>query len=128
MDVAQLVVVGLVGTIFCLLLKKQSPEFALFVSIATGFVLFFAILPRLSVVADLLSQMASAAGIGLTYANIVLKVIGIAYIAQFGAELCADAGEQAVASKIELAGKVLLLSVSAPVLFELMNFVLQLAS
>ena len=75
---------------------------------------------------QLLEQMAEQAGVTEGYFGIVLKVIGIAYLSQFGSQLCMDAGESAVAAKIELAGKVMMMMVSAPVLLELLDVVLHL--
>ena len=59
-------------------------------------------------------------------AILVLKVIGIAYLTQFGAQLCADAGEGTVAAKIELAGKILMMTAAAPVLIGLLELVMGL--
>ena len=63
---------------------------------------------------------------GEGYFSIVLKVIGIAYLTQFGSQLCADAGESAIAAKIELAGKVLMMTAAAPVLTGLLEMVMGL--
>jgi len=71
-------------------------------------------------------QMAEQAGVAEGYFGIVLKVIGIAYLSQFASQLCADAGEGAVAAKIELAGKVLIMAISIPVLTEVLHVVLTL--
>ena len=54
---------------------------------------------------------------------VVLRVIGIAYVAQFGAELCRDAGESAVASKIEFAGKIIIMTLSMPIMYKLLEVV-----
>ena len=70
--------------------------------------------------------MAEQAGVAEGYFGIVLKVIGIAYLSQFASQLCADAGEGAVAAKIELAGKALIMAVSIPVLTEVLHVVLML--
>ena len=74
----------------------------------------------------LLRETAEQAGVGEGYFSVVLKVIGIAYLTQFGAQLCADAGEGAIASKIELAGKVVMMTVAAPVLTGLLEMVMGL--
>ena len=75
---------------------------------------------------SLLRETAEQAGVGEGYFSIVLKVIGIAYLTQFGAQLCADAGESAIAAKIEMAGKVLMMTAAAPVLTGLLETVIGL--
>ena len=74
----------------------------------------------------LLRETAEKAGVGEGYFSVVLKVIGIAYLTQFGAQLCVDAGESAVAAKIELAGKILMMTAAAPVLTGLLDMVIDL--
>jgi len=56
----------------------------------------------------------------------ILKIIGIAYIAEFGAEVCKDAGEGAIASKIELAGKVIIIVLAAPIITSLLDLIVEI--
>ena len=123
MDIVQIVVMGIVVAILAVTLKNQSPEIAIAISIGGSVLIFFAILPQLSVMMAALSQMAAHAQSNMAYADIVLKIVGIAYIAEFGAQICADAGEQAIASKIELGGKVLIMITSMPILFSLLDLI-----
>lgn len=126
MEIIQIVATGIIGAILSITLKKYNPEISSLIGIATGVIIFIFIAGRLSEVLNLLREMADTAGIDMTYLAIVLKVIGIAYIAEFGVQLCLDAGEGSIASKIELAGKVLIMVVSAPVLLALMDLVMNM--
>lgn len=123
MEIVQIVGIGLIGTILSVTLKKQSPEFSLLVSIITGVIIFILVCSRLGQVILILKQMANEAGIHTAYLGIVFKIIGISYIAQFGVQLCTDAGESSIASKIELAGKVLIMVVSIPIMLALLEMV-----
>lgn len=123
MEIAQIVGIGLIGTILSVILKKQSPEFSLMVSIVTGVIIFIFVCSKLGQVIFILKQMADEAGVNTAYLGIVLKIIGISYIAQFGVQLCTDAGESSIASKIELAGKVLIMVVSIPIMLALLEMV-----
>ena len=123
MEIAQIVGIGLIGTILSVILKKQSSEFSLMVSIVTGIIIFILICSRLGQVILILKKMADEAGVNTAYLGIVLKIIGISYIAQFGVQLCTDAGESSIASKIELAGKVLIMVVSIPIMLALLEMV-----
>ncbi len=126
MEIIQIVSIGIIGTVLSLTLKKQSPEFSLLIGIITGILIFLFLFDPICDVIDLLRQMADTAGISMTYMGIVLKVIGIAYIAEFGVQLCLDAGAGSIASKIELGGKVLIMLVSAPVLLALLDMVMNM--
>lgn len=124
MDISKIVVIGIIGAVLSITLKKTSPEAAFFVGIATGLVIFFGILGRLTAVIDVLKSLSDEAALSESYISVILKVIGIAYIADFGIQLCKDCGESAIASKIELAGKVIIMAISAPVIVGVMDMVL----
>ncbi len=122
MSMAQIVAIALVATVLCIMIKEQRPEISLLIAVVTGVLIFMSICDRLSILLSLLEETAQKAG----YFAIVLKVTGIAYLAQFGMQLCADAGQTSIASKIELAGKVMIMVISAPVLLSLLDVVMGL--
>ncbi len=126
MEMGRIIALGLIGVIFAVMLKKDNPQISLLVSVVAGILIFFSICTPLSGLIALLRDAADKAGVSSGYFEIVLKVIGIAYLAQFGAQLCADAGEGAVAAKVELAGKILIMAASAPVLTALLELVMNL--
>lgn len=126
MNIAQIVVVGLVGTVLCIMLKEQRPEISLLIAVTTGVLIFFSVCDKLKILLLLLEETAEKAGVSEGYFAIVLKVIGIAYLAQFGIQLCIDAGQTSIAGKIELAGKIMIMVISAPVLLSLLDVVMNL--
>ena len=126
MEISRIIALGLIGTIFSVLLKKENPQIAMLVAVVTGILIFLMLCAPLGNLLALLKETAEQAGVGEGYFSVVLKVIGIAYLTQFGAQLCADVGEGAIASKIELAGKVLMMTVAAPVLTGLLEMVMGL--
>jgi len=128
MEMGQMVAIGLMGTVLSVLLKKQNPEIALLTSVTTGILIFFMICQPLGNLISLLRETAEKAGIQKGHFIIVLKVLGIAYLAQFGVQLCSDAGETAIGVKLELAGKVLIMAVSAPILLSLLEVVMGLGT
>lgn len=126
MEMGRIIALGLVGTVFAVLLKKENPQIAMLVAAITGILIFGMICLPLGNLIALLRETAEQAGVGSGYFAVVLKVIGIAYLTQFGAQLCADAGEGAVAAKIELAGKILMMTAAVPVLTGLLEMVMGL--
>ena len=123
MDIAQIVAVGLISVILIITMRKQNAEFALLISIMASIIIFFMIMPFLGQAVGLLKDIAGLMNTNVQYIGLILKIIAIAYIAEFGAQICTDAGESAVASKIELAGKVLILITSMPVLYGLVDLI-----
>ncbi|HEY5583948.1 MAG TPA: stage III sporulation protein AD [Ruminiclostridium sp.] len=126
MDILQIVCIGIIAVVLSSILKAQRPEIALQVSIATGLLIFIIIVVKLSAVISFVQAFSKRADIDPTYITILLKIVGIAYIAEFGAEVCKDAGESSVASKIELAGKVTIMILAVPIISSLLDLVVNL--
>ncbi len=126
MEILQIVCIGIIAVVLSSTIKKQRPELALQLGIATGLLIFIVVIVKLSAVIDFLQTFSKKANIDSTYINILLKIVGIAYIAEFGAEVCKDAGESSIASKIELAGKVTIVILAVPIISSLLDLVIKL--
>ncbi|MCK8826637.1 stage III sporulation protein AD [Natroniella acetigena] len=88
--------------------------------------MFILMVDRIAVIVDVMRRLADEANIDLVYVNTILKVIGIAYIAEFGAQICRDAGENIIASKIEFAGKIMIMVLGVPIMISILESILQL--
>ncbi len=126
MEIIQIVGIGIIATILSVVLKQQKPEFALQVSIVTGLLIFIFVISKLDYVVEVMNNLAKRIDMDLLYFSTILKVIGVAYIAEFGAQIARDAGEGAIASKIELAGKVLIMVLAVPVLTSLLDLIIKI--
>ncbi len=123
MEILQITALGIIGTLLSLGLKKNSPTISMMIGLVTGVLIFLFMADYLKKVVEMLVKMTQSAGINGEYMRIVLKIMGIAYIARFGGELCKDAGENSVADKIDMAGKILIAAVSAPIILAFMEMV-----
>lgn len=126
MEIFQIIGLALVATIVIIVLKIQRPEMAVQVSLITGIIIFMLILGKVAAVVDLLSSYAQKVNIDTVYLSTLLKIVGIAYIAEFGAEVCKDAGEGAIASKVELAGKVVIMVLAVPIITSLLDLIIKI--
>ncbi len=126
MNIIQIVIFGLVTTIIVVTVKQQRPDIALLISLAGGTVILIFVVSSLSVVIETISNLFNKSNMDSVYITTILKVIGIAYLADFGAQLCKDAGESAIAAKIELGGKILILLLAIPILTALMALILKI--
>lgn len=84
------------------------------------------IISQLGSVYELIRNLATKLHMEDTYLNIVLKVVGIAYLAEFGCQLCEDAGEKAIGSKVQWVGKVMIFIVASPVILALVDLIADL--
>jgi len=125
-EILQIAGIGIIATIIIAVLKVQRPEISIQVSIITGIIIFLIIAGKLSAVLSLLDSYISRVNIDMSYLTVLLKVIGIAYITEFGAEVCNDAGESAMASKIELAGKVIIVVLAVPIITSMLDLIIKI--
>jgi stage III sporulation protein AD len=125
-EIFQIVGLGVVATILAIVIKAHRPEIAIQISLLTGIIILVVILGKISAVVDLLNSYAQKVNIDLIYFSTLLKIIGIAYIAEFGAEVCRDAGEGAIASKVELAGKVIIILLAVPIITSLLDLIISI--
>ncbi len=116
MEIVQIVGIGFIATIMAILLKNNNPQFAFVIVVLTGVTIFLFILSKISIIISVLERLALEANINMVYLETILKIIGIAYIAEFGAQIMRDADQGAIASKIELAGKILILVMAIPII------------
>lgn len=123
MDMFKVVGIGVSAAVLAVFVKNWKPELAMTISLIASAVMFFSAMPYLKSVVTMLRDISAQVGIESKYIRLILKLMGIAYIAQFGAELCRDAGETAIASKIEFAGKVIITAISFPVMYKLLELV-----
>ncbi|AFS78385.1 stage III sporulation protein AD [Gottschalkia acidurici 9a] len=126
MDIVKIVGIGIIATTLSVILKQQKSEFAVQISIVTGLIIFSFILSQLEYVIDTLDSLAKRVELDSLYFSTVLKVVGISYIGEFGAQISRDAGEGAIASKIELGAKVIIMTMSVPILMSLLDLIIKI--
>ncbi|WP_227938554.1 stage III sporulation protein AD [Alkalihalobacillus deserti] len=126
MDIIQIVGLGLIATFLALVIKEQKPLFAFMLTVFVGILIFLFLIDEIAKIINMLEGIAEQANMNMMYLQTILKIIGIAYIAEFGAQIAKDAGQAAIASKIELAGKILILVMAIPILTAVIEMVLAL--
>jgi len=126
MEIIQIVGLCIVTTILVVLLREDRPELALQMSIIVGVIIFLRMMNQIVTVIQYLRDLSLRANINNLYISTVFKIIGIAYIAEFGSQICKDAGSHSIASKIEFSAKILILILSFPVLMAVMDLIIRI--
>lgn len=121
METAQIFAVALISLVLVIAVKKESPLTAVFISVASGVIIIYMIMPRLSVCFETLLDIAFGSSVSAEYIEIILKITGISYLAEFCSQLCADCGQASIASKVEIGAKVFIMTISMPVIFGLID-------
>ncbi|MDM5235898.1 stage III sporulation protein AD [Bacillus cereus] len=112
----QIVGLGLVATFLAAILNQHKSSITSLFIVFVGSVMFLLLIDQIHSILQMIERVASEAKVSNVYVETLLKIIGIAYIAEFGAQITKDAGQGAIASKIELAGKILILVMAIPIL------------
>ena len=126
MDIVKIIALSLAGVMLAAVLRQHSPEYGIYAALAVGILILLYIRGYLQEAIRFLTSMAERTGLGARSIGILLKVMGIAYLTEFSAQLCKDAGYGAIAMKVELAGKLMILVTALPVFQSLVDLILSL--
>ncbi len=126
MDIIKIVGIGLIALVIIILLKQYKPEFAIYISILTGVLILILIMDKLTGIINLIQTIVNQSYINTEFIALLIKITGIAFLAEFAVSICKDAGEAAIASKIEIGSKIIIISMAIPILSSLLELILKL--
>lgn len=124
MEVIKIIGIGLIALIIIILLKQYKPEFAIYISLLTGVLILLLVVNELSGIISLLQSFADKVSINSTFLVLLIKITGIAFLSEFAVSICKDSGEAAIASKIEIGTKIIIISMSIPIISSLLEIIL----
>jgi len=127
LEIIQIVGIGIIASIVIVMVKQtQSPHSAILISMVVGVGIFLAMLPNIAMVVGILQELSQRANVNQFYLETIFRIIGIAYITEFGAQVCRDAGEGAVAGRVEFAGKVIIMVLAIPIIAAILESLVRL--
>ena len=126
MEIIKIVGIGLISLVIILILRQYKPEYAIYVSLIAGILILTLSLGQLSGVINLLKDISSRASINTKFLSLLLKITGISFLTEFAVSISKDSGETAIANKIDLGGKVLIIVISIPIITSLLETVLKI--
>lgn len=126
MEVIKIIGIALIALVIIILIKQYKPEFAIYISLLTGVLILILVMDELTGIVNLLQTMTSKASINSTFLVILIKITGIAFLSEFAVSICKDAGEGAIASKIEIGSKIIIISMSIPIISSLLEIILKI--
>ncbi|MCI8965534.1 MAG: stage III sporulation protein AD [Clostridia bacterium] len=121
MDVFKIIGVGFVATIIAVILKEYRKEYVIYVSIIAGIIIISMSMNFLSEIISTLTNLSEKLGTNSNFIVLLLKITGISILLEFAISICQDSGENAIATKIDLGGKILILGMSVPVISKLVE-------
>lgn len=126
MLILKIVGMAFMAMFLIVILRKSGSNIGTLLELAAGALIFFVIFDPLKEIITFLQTISDKANIDTVYIGIVLKIIGIAYIASFASALCKDANVDSLATQIDFAGKIMILVLAIPILMAVLNSILQI--
>ena len=121
MGIIQIAMIGIGAVALALMVKQQKSEYALYLSLSAVVLILVFSMNRLQVVMETIRKIEQYTGIDVAMLKILVKLMGITYVAEFSASICQDAGYQTIARQIEILGKLTFLVMSMPILLALLQ-------
>ena len=118
--------IGIVTCVAIIVLKQIKPELAILVSLAGGIVMLVLIINSLTDVISNFTTIVVQTNINTSLFSSILKIVGIGYLTEFGANICSDTGNNSLADKVLLAGKVVILCFAFPIVNSMLNVIVGL--
>lgn len=109
-----------------IIIRRYNKEYGLYISLAVSVLIFAAVLGSLSPVISLIKSLSEAAGTSSIYIAILFKALAVCYITRLASDCCKDCGENAIASRIDFAGKIAILLISVPLFEAILEIVKEL--
>ena len=126
MDIIKIIGVGLISLIIIIIVRQYKPEFTLYVSLLAGALILIFIMDKIGGIIDLLTSLANKTAINNQFLLLLIKITGIAFLTEFAVSLCKDSGENAIANRVDMGGKVIIVSMSIPIISSLLETVIEI--
>lgn len=126
MEIFKIIALGILICVVIIIIKQIKPEFAVLVLIAGSIIMLCYLFNYFTNILGVFDKIISKTGINAELFAIILKIVGIGYLIEFAANICADSGNPAIADKIVLGGKLIILTVSMPIITNLLDIIVEL--
>ncbi|MBD5117247.1 MAG: stage III sporulation protein AD [Ruminococcaceae bacterium] len=123
MNIVIIASVALIAAVLSIVLKQYKPEYSLFISIAAGILIFLSVIAVIEPIISFIGELTDMAGLEGIYGEVLIKALAICYITQLACDCCKDAGENAIAGKLQIAGKIAVLLIALPMFKSLVEIV-----
>ncbi len=123
MDIFRIVAIALITAFCVLVLRDVKSELAAVVALAGGIVVVLSVVDYFADIFSVVSAIAKSAGLAASVVTLLFKVIAVGYITEFSASVIEDVGLSSLADKVTLAGKLIIVGVSLPVVVQLFEFI-----
>ena len=126
MDIVKVIGIAFLTLIFTIILKQYRKDFAIYVVIVGGALILLSSLETFKNIIDFINRLSNKSNISSDFIKLLIKITSISILLEFAISICKDSGESAIANKIDLGGKIIVISMSIPVISTMLNGLLEL--
>ena len=126
MDIIKIIGIALIALIIIIIVKQYRPEFVMYVSLIAGALILMLILDKMGAIIDLLESLSNKTAINNEFLVLLIKITGIAFLTEFTVSICKDSGESAIANKVDIGGKIIIISMSIPIIASLLETIIKM--
>ena len=125
MDIVKIIGIGLISLIIIIILKQNKHEYSVYVSIIAGILIIALTIGKIAGIIDILKNLANKTTINNQFLVLLIKITGIAILTEYTVSICKDSGESAIASKVDFGGKIVIMSMSIPIISSLLETIIK---
>lgn len=125
-EIFKIIGISLITTISVLIVKPTKPDIALVLGVAGSIIVFFYIVDLLESVLGLFEYVMEVTNLDSELFTLLIKIVGVGYITEFSAHICQDSGNGTMASKLLLAGKLVIFVMSIPIITSLIELIVSI--
>ena len=126
MEIFKIIGIGLLTSIIATLIKQIRPEFYIVVILSGSVVMLMMIVNQLQVLFNYFLTIFGQTGLDYKLFASILKILGVGYLSEFASGICVDSGNSSIGDKIILAGKVLIVVLSLPIITSLLDVIIEI--
>jgi len=116
MEIVKIIGIAISAVVIIIIIKQYKPEFSVYISLIASTLILFMLFNKISGIVELLNNLSNKMQGTSDFLKILIKITGIAFLTEFAVSICKDAGESAIGSKLDLGGKVIIITMSIPII------------
>lgn len=122
----KIIAIGLITCIATLIVRPVRSDFSIIIAIVGGLIIIFMIIEYLTGILSSISGIIKFTGLNSNLYSLLLKIIGVGYLIEFTASICADTGNTSLGDKLLLGGKIVILVMSLPIITNILEIIMGL--
>lgn len=121
MDIVKIIGIGLLAALITIILKEYKKEYAIYSVLIGGAIILFYSLETINLIIRFINDLSINSKYNSNFISLLLKITGISILTEYAVSICKDSGENAIANKIDFGGKIIMISLSIPVISTTLN-------